>query len=168
MIKKKICLLGAFAVGKTSLMKRYVNSTFSEDYHSTIGAKVDSRDEEIQGQQVRMLIWDLAGEDVLTVVPKTFLRGAAAVIVVIDATRARSLDVAQSLANTVRECLGGIRIVYAINKQDLVDDEVIEELKAQLDTKDTVVVTSAKTGDHVEELFLDLATSLLASGAGVQ
>ena len=168
MIKKKICLLGAFAVGKTSLMKRFVNSTFSEDYHSTIGAKVDSREQEIHGQQVRMLIWDLAGEDILTVVPKTFLRGAAAVIVVIDATRERSLDVAQSLAHTVRESLGDIRIIYAINKQDLVDDEVIEGLKSQLNTQESVVVTSAKTGDHVEDLFLDLATSFRAPSAGVQ
>ena len=63
MIQKKICMLGAFAVGKTSLVKQYVSGIFSEKYHTTVGVKIDKKMVEVDGQSMTLILWDLHGED---------------------------------------------------------------------------------------------------------
>ena len=76
MIKKKICLIGEFAVGKTSLIQQYVKGIFSEDYLTTVGVKIDQRQETIAEKKVLLMIWDLAGRDQFANVQKSYLRGA--------------------------------------------------------------------------------------------
>lgn len=73
MLQKKICMLGAFAVGKTSLVARCVHSTFSEKYHTTVGVKVDTKPLTYNGQDLNLVLWDLAGEDEFHQVRTTYL-----------------------------------------------------------------------------------------------
>ena len=76
-LQKKLCMLGGFAVGKTSLVKRFVHSVFSDTYLTTVGVKIDKKTVELAGKTVNLILWDLSGEDDLASLRMTYLRGAA-------------------------------------------------------------------------------------------
>ena len=168
MTKRKICMLGAFAAGKTSLVQRFVKSIFSEKYLTTIGVKIDKKTVEVDGEALDLIVWDLQGEDAMRDTPMTYLRGASGVLLISDGTRRDTLSVAQTLQGRVQDVLGDVPFVLLVNKSDLVDeweieDEAVEEL-AQRGWR--VLKTSAKTGEGVEKAFLVLASALLACKAG--
>ena len=98
MLQKKICLLGAFGVGKTSLTRRFVDSIFSDTYLTTVGVKIDKKTVAVNGNTVNLLIWDIAGEDEVSAVRTSYLRGAAGYLLVVDVTRAQTLAVAKSIS----------------------------------------------------------------------
>ena len=77
MIQKKVCLIGSFATGKTSLVSRFVKSIFSEKYLTTVGVKVDKKDIDLGGQLARLILWDLHGEDELQALRTSDLRGSS-------------------------------------------------------------------------------------------
>ncbi len=166
MIKKKICLIGAYAVGKTSLVRRFVSGIFSEDYLTTVGVKIDQRTVTAEGREVRLMIWDLAGRDEFQAVQKSYLRGASAFIYVIDGTRRETLDAAREEMAEVVADHPGVTSLFLVNKCDLVDDwEIDEELLEPLrDAGLPVLLTSAKTGENVAEAFDELARRMLAEG----
>lgn len=162
MLQKKICLLGAFSVGKTSLIKRFVSSLFDEKYLTTLGVKIDKKIVSVEEKEVMLMIWDLAGEDDYNTLKVNHLRGAAGYILVVDGTRPKSLEVALSVQERAQETLGDVPFVIALNKTDLVDEwsldaQRLEELEKQF----VVLKTSAKTGDNVELLFSELAARML-------
>lgn len=162
MIQKKICLLGASSVGKTSLIRQFVDGIFNERYLTTIGVKVDKKLVEVNGQQIQFILWDIEGNDRYNLFQERYLRGAAAYIVVVDQTRMSSfLDGMniQSLAQGAVTCPS----VLAINKSDLTQnwpmpEEDIENNKRSFDFHFN---TSAKTGDNVELMFERLAEHFL-------
>ncbi|MBI1369265.1 MAG: GTP-binding protein [Planctomycetes bacterium] len=163
MIQKKICMLGAFAVGKTSLVARYVHSMFSDKYHSTVGVKIDKRQVQVKGQDVTMMLWDLAGEDELMKVRTSYLKGASGYLLVIDRTRLVTYDVAMQLHQRVINEVGEMPFIVLLNKSDLVDQfdipqEMIDTLKQN---GWTVIETSAKEGVGVAEAFETLAARTL-------
>ena len=82
MTSKKICMLGSFAVGKTSLVSQFVSSIFSDKYLSTVGVKVDRKSVSVKGQDVTLMLWDLYGEDGFQRVQKSYLRGASGYLLV--------------------------------------------------------------------------------------
>lgn len=163
MIKKKVCLVGAFAVGKTSLVQRYVYSMFSEKYHTTVGVKVDKKQVTVQGQSIDLIIWDLHGEDDFQSVRMSYLRGASGCIYVADGTRPATLDVALDLRRRAEEAIGRIPSILIINKCDLKSQWEIDVQKfEQWDPQGlTVIHSSAKTGESVEQAFYQLAGKLL-------
>ena len=167
MVQKKICLLGAFAVGKTSLVLRYVDSIFTDKYHTTVGVKIDKKQLTVDEQDVTLMIWDLAGQDDLTRLRTSYLRGAAGYIVVADGTRPFSLETAVNMYKEAREFTGDVPFVVAINKVDLqnsdkwqVDEEQLTLLQEQ---GADIVYTSAKEGEQVEEIFQLLTAKMLVS-----
>lgn len=95
-LSKKVCLLGDFAVGKTSLVRRFVHDYFDDQYLSTIGVKVSRKTINIaQGEQIvelTMMLWDLAGSEEFTHLRASYLRGAAGVLLVGDLTRPLTFD----------------------------------------------------------------------------
>src|SRR5207344_2519833 len=97
MIQKKICMLGAFAVGKTSLVSRYVRSIFSDKYHSSVGVKVDKKLVVMGDEQLDLLLWDLYGEDEFQKIRPTYLRGSSGYVLVADGTRRETLEKAVGL-----------------------------------------------------------------------
>ena len=105
--KMKVCVVGASGVGKTSLVARYVNSVFSEDYLRTIGVKIDSRRVARGDRVVDLILWDLSGEDEFQNMQPAYLRGAAGYLLVIDGTRLETLDTAVALEARARETIGG-------------------------------------------------------------
>lgn len=163
MIKKKVCLVGAFAVGKTSLVQRYVYSMFSEKYHTTVGVKVDKKQVTVHGQSIDLIIWDLHGEDDFQSVRMSYLRGASGCIYVADGTRPATLDVALDLRRRAEEAMGRIPCILAINKCDLKAQWELDVQKIeQWDPQGLAVIhTSAKTGESVEHAFHQLAGKIL-------
>ena len=164
MIQKKICMLGAFAVGKTSLVSRFVKSLFSDKYHSSVGVKVDKKLVAVGQEPLELLLWDLYGEDEFQKIRTSYLRGSSGYVLVADGTRRETLDRAVVLQNRAEEAVGKVPFVLMVNKADLtdkweVDDAALEELTRQ---GWPILKTSAKTGAGVEEAFLALAGKMLA------
>ena len=164
MIQKKVCMLGAFAVGKTSLVSRFVRSLFSDKYHTTVGVKVDKKEVAVDGGPVDLLLWDLYGEDEFQKMRTSYLRGSAGYVLVVDGTRRETLDHAVVLQNRVEEAVGKVPFVVMANKADLTEKwEVDADALAELGNRGwPVFKTSAKTGAGVEEAFLTLARRMLA------
>jgi small GTP-binding protein len=164
MIQKKICMLGAFAVGKTSLVSRFVRSLFSDKYHSTVGVKVDKKLVVMGDEQLDLLLWDLYGEDEFQKIRPAYLRGSAGYVLVADGTRRETLDRAVVLQNRAEEIVGNVPFVLMINKADLSDKwETDEGAVAELTGRGwSAFRTSAKTGNGVEDAFRDLAGKMLA------
>ncbi|MDH3585405.1 MAG: GTP-binding protein [Phycisphaerae bacterium] len=163
MIQKKICMVGAFAVGKTSLVNRFVRSMFSEKYHTTVGVKVDKKELTADGKDVTLVLWDLAGEDEMVKVRMSYLRGASGYLLVVDGTRSATLDTALMLRDRVENELGKLPFVLVCNKADLsdgweIDQDRLDQLRAE---GVTVLRSSAKTGEGVEEAFASLAAVIL-------
>ena len=96
-LKKKICMLGVYHVGKTSLVRSFVYSIFEDQYLSIVGVKIDKKQVEIEGQPMEFLLWDIAGEDDHFSVPLSYLRGASGYLLVIDGTRRATFDQALDL-----------------------------------------------------------------------
>jgi len=162
-MKKKICMLGAFAVGKTSLVQQYVHSIFSDKYHTTVGVKIDKTTVIIGDTTIDLIIWDLHGEDEFQHVRLSYLKGSSGCIYVADGTRKKTLATALNLKQIAKKTMGDIPFILIINKQDLVDhweidSTTINELK---DTGMTVILTSAKTGDAVEKAFHILTQKMM-------
>lgn len=163
-LKKKICLIGAFAVGKTSLVRQFVYSLFSEKYHTTVGVKIDKKQLMINGRSIDLIIWDLHGEDDFQSVRMSYLRGASGCIYVMDGTRQPTLDTVLSLRQKVETAIGPTPSILAINKCDLatdweIDSPTMESLEKKNDF--SVIRTSAKTGESVEDAFRMLAAMML-------
>lgn len=163
MIKKKICILGAFAVGKTSLVEKYVKSIFSDKYHTTIGVKTDQKDLTINDKDIRLIIWDINGEDDYQHVKPSYLMGVSGYLLVVDGTRKETLKVAFDLQQLVTKTVGEKEFILLINKSDLIDSwELTEREEKQLhDIGWDVVKTSAKSGDNVNSTFESLAKRII-------
>ncbi len=164
MIQKKVCLIGAFAVGKTSLVARFIKSLYSDHYLTTVGVKVDKKSVTVNGQEVNLLVWDLAGEDEFQKVQMAYMRGAAGYLLVADGTRRNTLETARLLKDRVAETLGPLPFIFLLNKCDLAGEwEIDEQTIAELQTDGWhVLKSSARTGEGVEEAFARLAESMLA------
>ena len=165
MLQKKICMLGSFSVGKTSLIRRYVQSIFNEGYLTTVGVKIDKKQVRVGDTDLMLMLWDLAGEDEFATIRPTQLRGMAGYVLVIDGSRKQSFDVAMELHETARKQMGHLPMVFALNKADLkaqwmLDEEAIERLQA---TGYPVIETSARLDTNVEDMFLSLGRQLVDS-----
>ena len=163
MLQKKICMLGSFAVGKTSLVRRFVESIYSDVYQTTVGVKIDKKNVQVDDTEVSLVLWDIYGEDDYQKMRWTYLRGASGYLLVADGTRKATLDKAFQLEQRVREEAGVIPFVFVINKSDLLQDwEVDPQLESQIAAKNwNVLRSSAKTGEGVEEAFSLLARKML-------
>jgi len=163
MIKLKICMLGAFAVGKTSLVRQYVKGIFDEKYHTTLGVRIDKKTLVIDGQSQELILWDLAGEDEFMEVRSSYLRGSSAIILVTDGTRSDTLNVAIKLKNKVFSEVGKIPFVLLINKTDLIEHWTIDKLRLEQLEQDgwNILQTSAKEDKNVEAAFRNLTEQML-------
>ena len=167
-ISKKICLLGDFAVGKTSLVQRFVYALFDDKYISTIGVKVSRktvvlpREDEVV--ELTLMLWDLAGSEEFGRVRASYLRGAVGAVLVCDVTRPETLDTLVTYAQNLQRIRPGARFVLAGNKSDLEDQQqlTLEDIeRAAVDLGAPCYLTSAKTGRDVETLFRHLGQSVI-------
>lgn len=167
-LSQKICLLGDFAVGKTSLMRRFVYDRFDDKYISTIGVKVSRKTIVIpcadEVTELTMMLWDLAGSEEFSQMRASYLRGAAGAILVCDLTRPETLNNLPGYMDSLHQVDPGAKCVMVANKNDLVEQHKLTV--SQVDAMATklnmpVFFTSAKTGAEVESLFRRLGLSLL-------
>jgi hypothetical protein len=165
MMQKKICLLGAFAVGKTSLAARFVQGIFPEKYLTTLGVKIDRKIVQARGQRVALLVWDIAGEDEFHSVDPGYVRGAAGYLLVADGTRRGTFDTAIALQQRMEQAVGPTPFTLLLNKSDLAGDwEITEADLAPLRQRGWEMLrTSARGGEHVEAAFTGLAGRMLDS-----
>jgi small GTP-binding protein len=163
MVQKKVCMLGAFAVGKTSLVTRFVDSSFSERYHTTIGVRIEKKALQLGGKEWHLIIWDLAGEDEFLQIRSSYLRGCSGYLLVADGTRRTTLDAAVNMQQRVRDTIGDVPFVFMLNKSDLADEwEIAERTIDALSRRGwTWLKASAKTGAGVEEAFLTLVGKMM-------
>ena len=163
MIQKKICMVGLFATGKTSLVRRFVHSRFSEKYLSTVGVKVDRKVVQLAGREVGLVLWDVEGRCDVSDVPTSYLRGSHGLMMVADGTRMETLLGIPDLWERAKSVTAGVPAVLAINKADLTDQWVVgvEQLAAFESSGWHVLQTSAKTGNGVEQAFHWLAERTL-------
>lgn len=163
MIQKKICLIGAFAVGKTSLVERFVKSIFSEKYHTNIGVKIDKKSVTVGETPVNLMLWDLVGQDEFRDLEIGYLRGSAGYLLVADGTRRSTLECALDLQQRVEEAIGPVPFRLLVNKADrALEWEVTDEELDQIARRGwSVTRTSARTGEKVEEEFHTLAELML-------
>lgn len=165
MIQKKVCLLGMFGVGKTSLVRRAVNQTFDEKYHATLGVKVDHKLVALKNGEVNLLLWDIAGQDEQSPAAENYFRGAHAALIVYDVARPESAQALQEYVARFLRIAPSARFVFVGNKSDLVEQDKLEtgEAAQRLGQKNAAhFFTSAKTGDNVEAVFTTLAQMLIA------
>jgi small GTP-binding protein len=156
-------MLGAFAVGKTSLVSRYVKSVFSEKYLTTVGVKVDKKDVSVDDRHVSLMLWDINGQDDYQAVQQSYLRGTSGYLLVVDGTRRATLDTVSKLQQVVESVAGPVPFVVVLNKADLSQEWQVDErgLMKIADRGWPIVRTSAKTGEGVEETFTKLTRAML-------
>ncbi len=169
LIKKKICLLGSFGVGKTSLVRRFVFDEFKDNYLSTIGVKVTEKivapvlDSNHKPIQYKFLIWDIEGHDKFNTMIRNYYLGASGGIFVADLTRPESVQTLKKTIAVFQEINPRACLTLAANKRDLYEENSEESIKIlrQIDNlKIHYLLTSAKTGYNVEKLFYYLANRL--------
>jgi small GTP-binding protein len=164
MFQKKICMLGSFSVGKTSLVRRFVESIFSEAYQTSIGVKVDKKVVRAGNEAVTLVLWDIHGEDVYQKIRMSYLRGMSGYLLVVDGTRRQTLDDALALNERVIQEAGKVPAVLVFNKSDLAEKwEIDSARESELAAAGwNILRASAKTGDSVEEAFSKLTAAMLA------
>lgn len=163
MIQKKVCMLGTFAVGKTSLVRRFVESIYSDKYHTTVGVKIDKKQLQIGPKDLTLMLWDIEGTQTEYDLRKSYLRGAAGYLLVADGTRQDTLYAAMALQTRVQETIGTVPFLLLLNKADLTENWSISEreMTALREKGWEVLNTSAKTGYGVEEAFQMLAGKMV-------
>jgi small GTP-binding protein len=168
-VQKKVCLLGDFGVGKTSLVRRFVEDRFEDKYLTTIGVKISRKVITRPYGAMSMLVWDLAGStgfDSFT--NPSYMQGTAGAVIVCDITRRETLTIVAEYARQARIINPRIHLIFVCNKIDLAKGRVIsdEEIREVSTTfgDGTYFLTSAKTGEHVEDVFFSLAEKIDAAG----
>ncbi|NIA71394.1 GTP-binding protein [Pelagibius litoralis] len=171
-ISKKICIVGAFAVGKSSLVRRYVLKEFTEDYQATLGVNVYKYVDQVETldgglETVSQILWDIEGSQQKVELLNTYLRGAAGALVVGDVTRPDALESMAAHAEHFLKVQPGRPVVFALNKVDLLDSvESAPDGRVLTDQfGGRALHTSAATGAAVPELFHVLASRILEIGA---
>ncbi|MEE9150437.1 MAG: Rab family GTPase [Thermoplasmata archaeon] len=167
-IKRKILLLGDGAVGKTSLIRKFVTDKFADKYIATIGTKVTKKELELKSKDeiiyVTLMIWDVLGQKGYRGVQSSSLRGSDGVILVCDFTREDTLgSLEEYWLPNIRGDFSKLKLVFVANKSDLTTNAQfsLEDLQKLASKFGSVAFpSSAKTGKNVEELFLNLGRML--------
>lgn len=159
-ISKKIALLGSHAVGKTSLISQFVYQKFPESYLTTLGLKVDKKTVEIADYRIDLVIWDIAGKDDTAQVPLYYLKSCTGIIYVVDLTRPSTYNTLDQQLSALKERVPDTQFIVAGNKCDLLNEQQLAEKISEMPIQPDVV-TSAKLGLNVEEMFLQLAQKLV-------
>lgn len=157
---KKVILLGHFGVGKTSLVKQFVYSKFSEEYLTTIGVKIDKKEIEFDDKLLTMIIWDIEGGAAQSKLPQSYFLGANGIIFVFDLTRPSTYSRIEEELKYFIDLLPKARIQVVGNKSDLLDEIELSEIRKELEGRFNYL-TSAKSGENVEIMFRTLGEMML-------
>ena len=171
-ISKKICLIGDYGVGKTSLIRRFVDRQFSDKYLSTVGVKISRKSIELSDSEqqknitLQLLIWDIEGSTKFKGISASYFQGAKGAIIVGDVTRPESLENISEHIKAFSKVNPQGKTVVALNKSDLIDAEYLEKYCQLYSFSDnnsfvSTYASSAKSGTNVDEIFTTLAHSII-------
>ncbi len=175
-LKSKICLVGEKAVGKTSLIRRYVLNMFDEQYVTTIGTRVSKKEARVFLPErdmlvdVDMQIWDIMGEKGFReLLKEAYFYGANGIFAVADVTRRKTLDDLDDWIDGLEPIVGKVPILIGVNKSDLIStaqvgEKDMEQVARAFDCP--FVMTSAKSGEHVEDAFRRIGQMVAESQLG--
>jgi small GTP-binding protein len=162
-ISRKVCMLGTFGVGKTSLVRRFVYNRFDEKYLSTIGVQISQKQlpplqkgDSDETVQYKFILWDLAHVEKFNSMIKNYFRGAHGAFVVFDLTRPDTLQTYSSFLDPFLQTNLDSKIIFIGNKIDLIEspNEELQQLQKIADSfKAPFFTTSARTGENVEKMF---------------
>jgi small GTP-binding protein len=173
---KKICLLGDPAVGKTSLIRRYVFDMFDDKYITTIGTKVTKKTVVVPGVaqpgtdiRITLLIWDILGQREYQRLHPVYYQGAEGALIVCDSTRKETIGNLATWVTSFKNVVGNVPVVFLINKSDLVDPEKFD--RSEIDNlsrqhRAPYLPTSAKSGLNVEQAFITVSEALARNLSG--
>jgi len=159
MVSKKIVIVGHFGVGKTSLIRRFVEDVFSEDYKVTIGVHILKKTLTINNQEISLILWDTEGTDDIEEIRKAYLLGTHGFLFVCDVTRPATYLNIKTQTDYLKNNFNNVPIISIGNKSDLLPKGSISEKKEELDFLDIMV--SAKEGNNVQRLFEKMAKTLM-------
>mmetsp|Transcript_13174 Transcript_13174/g.30012 ORF Transcript_13174/g.30012 Transcript_13174/m.30012 type:complete len:215 (-) Transcript_13174:163-807(-) len=164
--KYKVILIGDQQVGKTCLLTRYLDNTWSDAVEATIGVDFKTRTEKVGNIDVRLQLWDTAGQERFRSLTTTYLKKSAAAVIVYDVTNKTSFATVQSWLKEVRNASEDPLIFVVGNKMDMHEEREVtsdEGLQVAKLVKAEFAEVSAKTGDNVSMLFQKIAETLLAA-----
>lgn len=170
---KKVVMLGDPAVGKTSLIKKYVQDVFDDRYLNTIGAKVMKKNLGVHRHDtgdivdLKLILWDIAGQESFATVKKAYYKGASGGLVVCDVTRRETMEHLHHWIENLFDVSGVIPLIIILNKTDLEKEVVVtvEEVQKEFAPYEApVYTTSAKTGFNVELVFHELGKGMTQEG----
>lgn len=165
-LKYKIILAGEGAVGKTTLINRFVTGSFSTDYKATIGVAIFSKLLEIDGAEVSLQIWDIAGQTLFRNLRTRFFQNAKGALLVYDLTVPSTLANLHKWISDIKNVTDEIPFVLIGNKVDLTElksittDEIDKFLKEHQRDISTHFLTSALSGENVEKAFHEISRSM--------
>ena len=152
--------MGHFGVGKTSLIRRFVSNSFSDNYKVTIGVHITKKVVDLpSGTRLSIILWDLEGTDELHLIRNAYLMGTHGAIFVFDVTRPATFQYLERDLGIIAEKIPKAPLLVVGNKLDLVDPGDVKRLLDEQSISSDYL-TSAKTGDAVEEAFMELAKRL--------
>lgn len=157
---KKVVLIGHFGVGKSSLMRRFVQDSFSDNYTVTIGVHILKKEVTVGDHNLTLILWDIEGKDDIQKVRNSYLLGTSGFVYVIDPTRNQTFEHFNEEIDFLKINYPTAKIISVANKMDVVE---IEDFKKVLVQKKITIdyFASAKTGTDVENLFQTLALKMI-------
>ncbi len=174
-ISQKICLVGDFGIGKTSLIRQFVDRQFSDKYLSTVGVKISRKlvsipdlasNPEEESKQLQLIVWDIEGSTRFKAIAPSYLQGAKGALMVADVTRDSSMQNLKDHIQLFQSVNPKSSLIIALNKVDLIEPDEKDRLFQSIfieftNFKESIYVTSAKTGEGVDEIFQTLARQML-------
>ncbi len=172
--KFKITVVGDPAVGKTTLVKKYTTGSFQKEYISTLGTQFSNYEEMIEGKQIQLLIWDIAGQETFKIMRRKFYTGSSGAIIVFSHApeEVENFNHTEKWLNELKKFCGDIPIALFGNKVDLInenelisnEDKVNSDFNVRKFVSDHGIIeyfkTSALTGQGVIEAFQKLVREL--------
>jgi len=157
MITKKILLIGDFNVGKTSLIRRYVDNTFDDSYLTTIGVKISKKNVKIDEIECQLMIWDIEGTTAIKKIPLAYMKGASGSIFVGDVTRQETIENLAGHIETFLDLNPNSKYVIAYNKSDMLTATQQE----QFELNEKSFFSSAKENLNVDTMFKQLVKEMV-------
>ncbi len=159
-ISKKIVVVGHFGVGKSSLIRRFVQNAFSEEYKVTIGVQIHKKEILVKAKKITFVVWDIEGKEDLDKIRKSYLLGTSGFIYVIDPTRDSTYINLKSEIEYIKINYPTASIIKVASKSDLIEiDNFVN--KIALNELEIDVFSSSKTGENVNKIFETLGLNFV-------